>query len=148
LFTRPTWSNVLVLLADVLLAPGRRTITAALRILGRDQDPNFCTFHRVLNRAAWSSRAVARQLLLLLVNSFSFVASDAPVVIGIDDTIERRWDRRSAPAASIAIQSAPPRGTSSKPAAYADFLQCCWCSPWAGRIMAFPHAACPLQTLL
>jgi hypothetical protein len=45
LFTRPTWSNVLVLLAGVILAPGRRTVTAALRILGRDRDPDFCTFH-------------------------------------------------------------------------------------------------------
>jgi hypothetical protein len=37
LFTRPTWSNVLVLLAGVILAP-RRTATPALRILGRDHD--------------------------------------------------------------------------------------------------------------
>jgi len=62
LFTRPTWSNVLVLLAGVILAPGRRTVTAALRILGRDRDPGFCTFHRILNRAAWSSRAGARMV--------------------------------------------------------------------------------------
>jgi hypothetical protein len=61
------WSNVLVLLAGVILAPGRRTVTTALRILGRECDPDFCTFHRTLNRAAWSSRAVARQLLILLI---------------------------------------------------------------------------------
>ena len=89
LFTRPTWSNVLVLLAGAILAPGRRTVTTALRILGRECDPDFCTFHRILNRAAWSSRAVARQLLILLVKAF--VPSGAPVVIGLDDTIERRW---------------------------------------------------------
>src|SRR5712692_3581127 len=89
LFTRPTWSNVLVLLAGVFLAPGRRTVTAALRILGRDRDPDFCTFHRILNRAAWSSRAGARQLLILLIKVF--VPKNGPVVIGIDDTIERRW---------------------------------------------------------
>jgi len=89
LFTRPTWSNVLVLLAGVILAPGRRTVTTALRILGRDRDPDFCTFHRILNRAAWSSRAAAGRLLLLLVTAF--VPSGAAVVIGIDDTIERRW---------------------------------------------------------
>src|SRR6202171_2489564 len=88
-FTRPTWSNVLVLLAGVILAPGRRTVTTALRILGRECDPDFCTFHRILNRAAWSSRAVARQLLILLVKTF--VPSNGPVVIGLDDTIERRW---------------------------------------------------------
>jgi len=51
LFTRPTWPNVLLILAGVILTPGRRTITAALRILGRDRNPDFCTFHRVLNRA-------------------------------------------------------------------------------------------------
>ena len=89
LFTRPTWPNILVLLAGVVLAPGRRTVTTALRILGRDRDPHFCTFHRVLSRAAWSSRAVAQQLLMLLIKVF--VPAGAPVVIGLDDTIERRW---------------------------------------------------------
>jgi hypothetical protein len=69
LFTRPSWSNVLVLLANAILARGRRTITTALRILGRECDPDFCTFHRVLNRAEWSSRGVARQLLILLVKA-------------------------------------------------------------------------------
>lgn len=88
LFTRPTWSNVLVLLAGAVLAPGRRTVTSALRILGRDRDPEFCTFHRILSRAAWSSRAAAQQLLMLLIKVF--VPAGAPVVIGLDDTIERR----------------------------------------------------------
>jgi hypothetical protein len=53
LFTRPTWPHVVVLLAGAILAPGRRTVTAALRILGRERDNDFCTFHRVLNRAPW-----------------------------------------------------------------------------------------------
>src|SRR6202140_5563864 len=81
LFTSPTWSNVLVLLAGAILAPGRRTVTTALRILGRECDPDFCTFHRILNRAAWSSRAMARQPLILLVKAF--MSSGAPVVIGL-----------------------------------------------------------------
>jgi len=89
LFTLPTWPNVLMLLAGVILTPGRRTIAAALRILGRERDPQFCTFHRILNRAAWSSRAAASRLLLLLTTSF--LPAAAPVVIGLDDTIERRW---------------------------------------------------------
>ena len=37
---------------------------------------------RVLNRATWSSRALSRILLLVLVSLF--VADNAPVVIGID----------------------------------------------------------------
>jgi hypothetical protein len=51
LFTRPSWENALWLLAGAILAPGRRTVAAVLRILGRDQDGDFVTFHRVLNRA-------------------------------------------------------------------------------------------------
>jgi hypothetical protein len=37
LFTRPTWSHALVLLAGAILAPGRRTVMAVLRILGRER---------------------------------------------------------------------------------------------------------------
>ena len=70
LFTRPTWWNALLLVAGAILAPGKRTVTAALRILGREQDTDFPIYHGVLNRAVWSSRAVAGWLLRLLVASF------------------------------------------------------------------------------
>jgi hypothetical protein len=92
LFTRPTWWNALLLMAGAILAPGKRTVTAALRILGREQDTDFPIYHGVLNRAVWSSRAVAAWLLRLLVASF--LSADATVVIGIDDTIERRWGHK------------------------------------------------------
>src|SRR3954463_13060557 len=46
---------------------------------------------------------------------------------------------RSKPAASIAIRSARPRDTSSKPAAYAGFSAMLLVKvPWADRIMALP----------
>ena len=70
LFTRPTWQNVLLLVAGAILAPGR-TVTAALRILGRQQETDFPIYHGVLNKAVWSSRAVAGWLLCLLVDTFS-----------------------------------------------------------------------------
>jgi len=137
LFTRPTWSNVLVLLAGVILAPGRRTVTAALRILGRDHDPDFCTFHRVLNRAAWSSRAVAGQLLILLIKAF--VPSGAPIVIGLDDTIERRW---GAKISARGIYRDPVRSSKGH---FVKASGLRWLSamllvrvPWADRIMALP----------
>jgi len=137
LFTRPTWSNVLVLLAGAILAPGRRTVTTALRILGRECDPDFCTFHRILNRAAWSSRAVARQLVILLVNAF--VPSGAPVVIGLDDTIERRW---GAKISARGIYRDPVRSSKGH-FVRASGLR--WLSamllvkvPWADRVMALP----------
>ena len=54
LFTRPTWEHVLVLVAGAILTPGRRTVTAALSVLGQRDHPGFTTFHRVLNRNRWS----------------------------------------------------------------------------------------------
>ena len=137
LFTRPTWSNVLVLLAGAILAPGRRTVTTALRILGRECDPDFCTFHRVLNRTAWSSRAVARQLLILLVKAL--VPSGAPVVIGLDDTIERRW---GAKISARGIYRDPVRSSKGH---FVKASGLRWLSamllvkvPWADRVMALP----------
>ena len=137
LFTRPTWPNVLVLLAGVILAPGRRTVTAALRILGRDRDPTFCTFHRILNRATWSSRAVAGRLLILLIKAF--VPAGAPVVIGLDDTIERRWGPKIS---ARGIYRDPVRSSKGH---FVKASGLRWLSamllvrvPWADRIMALP----------
>src|SRR5215211_32331 len=87
-FTTAVWRHVLVLVAGALLAPGRRTVTAALRIMGLDQAPSFAVYHRVLSLGGWSSRSVAHRLLLLLGAAF---VPTGPVVVGIDDTIERRW---------------------------------------------------------
>jgi hypothetical protein len=87
-FTTAVWGHVLVLVAGVVLAPGRRTVTAALRVMGLDQTAGFAVYHRVLSQGRWSSRAVAHRLLLLLVAAF---VPAGPVVVGIDDTIERRW---------------------------------------------------------
>src|ERR1041384_196422 len=86
--TTAVWRHVLVLVAGALLAPGRRTVTATLRIMGLDQTPGFAVYHRVLSLGRWSSRALAHRLLLLLVAAF---VPTGPVVVGIDDTIERRW---------------------------------------------------------
>lgn len=87
-FTAPTWQYVLVLIAGTILSPGRRTVAAALRVMGREQDPTFTNYHRVLNRNCWSSRSLSRRLLGLLVAAF---VPDGPIIIGLDDTLERRW---------------------------------------------------------
>ena len=87
-FTAPSWEHVLVLVMGALLAPGKRTVTSCLRMTGRAQAGNFASYHQILNRARWSSRAVARQLLGIVVER---LVPDGPVVIGLDDTIERRW---------------------------------------------------------
>ena len=87
-FTPAVWRHVLVLIAGSLLAPGRRTVTAALRVMGLDQGAGFAVYHRALSTGCWSSRAVAHRLLLLLVAA---LVPTGPVVIGLDETIERRW---------------------------------------------------------
>ena len=53
-FSRPVWQHVKVLITGAVLAPGQRTVTAILRIMGRSAAPDFQTYHRVLNRAVWS----------------------------------------------------------------------------------------------
>src|SRR5918912_2699492 len=87
-FTAAVWRHVLVLVAGTLLVPGRRTVTAALRVMGLGHTSSFALYHRVLSTGRWSSRAVAHRLLLLFVAAF---VPQGPVVIAIDDTIERRW---------------------------------------------------------
>jgi len=137
LFTRPTWSRVLLLLAGAVLAPGKRTVTATLRILGRDQENDFPAYHAVLNRAPWSSRAVAGCLLRLLLATF--VPSDAAVVVGLDDTIERRWGPKIS---ARGIYRDPVRSSKGH---FVKTSGLRWLSamllvpvPWAGRIMALP----------
>jgi hypothetical protein len=87
-FTAPTWQHVLVLVAGAILSPGRRTVAAALRVTGQDWDRTFTNYPRTLNRNRWCSRSMARCLLRLLISTF---VPSGPVVIGLDDTVERRW---------------------------------------------------------
>ena len=87
-FTRPTWANMLILVAGAILSPGRRTVAAALSSVGLRGAATFTNYHRVLNRSRWSGRAAARCLFGLLVAAF---VPSGPVFVGIDETIERRW---------------------------------------------------------
>lgn len=137
LFTRPTWENALLLIAGALLAPGRRTVTAALRILGREQHADFPTYHRVLSRAQWSSRAVAGRLLRLLVAAF--VPAQAHIVIGLDDTIERRWGPKIS---ARGIYRDPVRSSKGHFVKVSGLRWLCAMLivpvPWARRLMALP----------
>ena len=136
LFTRPTWRRVPVLVEGALLAVHRRTISSALRATGRDRGPGFARYHRVLNRARWSARAAAGVLLGLLVAAF---APSGPVVVGVDDTPERRWGRRIAARGIYRDAVRSSHGHLVK----ASGLR--WVSlsllapvPWAGRVWALP----------
>src|ERR687883_1485244 len=86
-FTAAVWRHGLVLVCGALLAPGRRTVAAALRVMGLGEAAGFAGYHRVLSHGHWCSRTLAHRLLLLLVAAF---VPNGPVVMGVDDTVERR----------------------------------------------------------
>jgi hypothetical protein len=93
LFSERVWGHVRLLLAGAILAPGKRTVASALRAVGLQQERRFCRYHRVLSRAAWSSRQASRVLLELLVETF---VPEGPLVVGIDETLERRRGKKIA----------------------------------------------------
>ena len=136
LFSKRVWEHVEVLLMGAILSPAERTVTAALRAMGLSQEKHFQNYHRVLNRAVWSSLEASRVLLVLLVSSF---APFGPIVLGLDDTIERR---RGANIQAKGIYRDPVRSSHSH-MVKASGLR--WLSlmllapiPWAGRVWALP----------
>jgi hypothetical protein len=74
-------------LVGAMLAPGRRTGAAVWRVMGKSQDGHCQTDHRARNRARWSPITTRRVLLGLLLDT---CVPEGPVVIGIEEPIERR----------------------------------------------------------
>lgn len=74
-----------------LLCQGPRTVAAALRVLGLGQARRFEKYPRVLSRAHWSGLQGAKILLGLLVR---LVPPWWPVLIVVDETVERRQGRK------------------------------------------------------
>ena len=87
-FSKPVWQHGVVLVIGAILSPGKRTVTSALRIMGLSDEQHFINYHRVLSRAVWSSLALSRVLLGLLVSLL--LSAGAPLIVGVDDTLERR----------------------------------------------------------
>lgn len=145
LFSKRVFQSAQVLLAGAILAPGKRTVTSVLRIMGLSQERHFQTYHRVLNRAVWSSLAASRILLQLLVRAF---APEGPFVFGLDDTIERRWGARIA---ARGIYRDPVRSSRSHFVKVSGLRWLCMMLlvpiPWAARVWALPFltALCPSQ---
>ena len=140
-FTAPVWNHVLVLVAGAVLAPGKRTVTQALRVMGLGDDRGFGRYHEVLNRARWDARVLARRLLLHILDR---LLPEGPVIIGIDDTIERRW---GAKIKARGIYRDPVRSTKGQ---FVKTSGLRWLSlmvivpiPWAAR-----HWALPFLTIL
>ena len=92
LFSHRVWLHAQVLFVGVMLTPDPRTVTAALRVMGLALERRFTNYHRVLNRATWSARQGSRILLGRLLTVF--VPPGGTIVLGADDTVERRSGRK------------------------------------------------------
>jgi hypothetical protein len=88
MFTQPSWLNAVALATGTLLCLNRRTVCAALRAVDGNSDKGFSRFHRFLSRAGWSGLQGAKILLGLLQEAF--VPEGEPLVVAVDDSVERR----------------------------------------------------------
>jgi hypothetical protein len=136
-FSERVWDWVQVLVVGAMLTPGQRTVAAILRVMGLSEERQFQNYHRVLNRATWSSLAISRILLVALVGVL--VPADAPIVVGLDDTIERRW---GAKIAARGIYRDPVRSSKGH---FVKASGLRWISvqllariPWADRVWGLP----------
>ena len=136
LFSKSVWAHVEPLLAGAILAPGKRTVASALRAVGLQQERRFCRYHRVLSRAAWSSREASRVLLGSLVEAF---VPNGPLVLGIDETLERRYGKKIA---AKGIYRDPLRSSHSHFVKTSALRWVCVTLlaevPWAERVWSMP----------
>jgi hypothetical protein len=136
LFSESVWRHAQVLLAGVILAPGRRTVSSALRAMGLDQEKRFHRYHRVMSRARWSSTEASRVLLGLLVEAF---APEGTLVLGVDETLERRRGKKIA---AKGIYRDPVRSSHEHFVKTSGLRWVCVTLlapiPWAERVWALP----------
>src|SRR5215216_2750309 len=137
LFSKRVFQHVQVLVAGAILAPGRRTVSSALRAMGLEQEKHFQRYHRVLSRARWSSLQVSRLLLRLLVDAF--VSEGSPLVVGIDETLERRYGKKIS---ARGVYRDPVRSTHETFIKSSGLRWVCMMLlvevPWASRVWALP----------
>ena len=137
LFSRRVFRHAQLLVVGAILAPGRRTVSSALRAMGLDHEKRFHRYHRVLSRARWSSLEVSRLLLGLLVEAF--VPEGGPLVVGIDETLERRYGRKIS---ARGVYRDPVRSTHDTFVKSSGLRWVCVMFlveiPWASRVWALP----------
>jgi len=137
LFSKRIWQHAQLLLVGAILTPGRRTVSSALHAMGLDQERRFHRYHRVLSRASWSSRKVSRILLGLVVEAF--VPEGDPLVVGIDETLERRYGKKIA---TRGVYRDPVRSTHETFVKSSGLRWVCVMLlvevPWASRVWALP----------
>ena len=136
LFSERVFRHARVLLIGAILAPGARTVSSALHAMGLDGEKRFHRYHRVLSRARWSSREAGRILLGLLIEAF---VGDGPLILGIDETLERRYGKKIA---ARGVYRDPVRSTHETFVKSSGLRWVCVMLlvevPWASRVWALP----------
>ena len=142
-FTKPTFQKVQSLICGAILAPGKRTVSAALRVLGLEQEGNFGKYHRVLNQASWSPMQTSRILLGLLV--WAFVPPCTRLMLLADETLERRAGKKIVHKGWFRDAV---RSTGNKVVTTLGIRWLCLCLlvtvPWSRRRWALPFLAVPV----
>jgi len=106
LFTKPVFERVQVLVMGAMLSPNSRTVTQALRVMGHSDEQNFQKYHRVLNRADWSSfgcgchlaQAVGQSLCAIwpqLHRTDVYLCSESSSILSMRPVISRARSSRS-----------------------------------------------------
>jgi hypothetical protein len=93
LFSAPVWNKGVLLVTGALLCPRQRTVASALRVTGRREQKNYCSYHRVLSRAKWSAFSAGRILLGLLIKTGLGVVPGY-IIFALDETVERRQGKK------------------------------------------------------
>ena len=136
-FDKRTWEKGKELMVGAILSTGKRTVTAALRVMGHADDANYSKYHHVLNRAKWSVHELSQTLLKLMLGQLD--KGTGPLVFGIDETIERRW---GAKIKGRGIYRDPVRSSRSHFVKASGLRWIClmWLTriSWAERIWALP----------
>ncbi len=89
-FTQPSFQTFGVIVTGWLLAHGRRVVTRILRAGDGLEVKSFSCYHRFFSQARWSPDEIGRVMLGWILK---FIPRDAPLVVAVDDTLNRKTGR-------------------------------------------------------
>ena len=90
-FTRPSFQTFGVIVSGWLLGRGRYVVTRILLAGDGLKVKTFSCYHRFFSQARWTVDAVGRVVLGMVLK---FIPEDAPIVVAVDDTLNRKTGKR------------------------------------------------------
>jgi hypothetical protein len=90
-FTKPSFQTFCVIVTGWLLGQGRRVVTRVLLAGDGLKIKTFSCYHRFFSQARWTVDALGRVTLNLIL---TFIPEDVPMVVAVDDTLNRKTGKR------------------------------------------------------